>query len=822
IFERTFIIKFEQKNYRFGKHELGPQSDGETRSDDCDLRSTARFTRLKMKEKSKNAARTRREKENAEFLELAKLLPLPAAITSQLDKASVIRLTTSYLKMRDVFPDGLGDGWGTRPPPPSPHESAIREIGSLLLQTLDGFVFVVACDGKVMYITETASTHLGLSQVELTGNSIYDYIYQEDHEEMARILNLSRDEEREIRQKLEFQQHNGHYFPSTCTIEFPRWFFLRMKCVLAKRNAGLTTAGFKVIHCSGYLKVRLYNVDNASYETAIQNMGLCAVGHSLPPSGITEIKMYSNMFMFRASQDLKLIFLDVRVSPLTGYDPQDLIEKTLYQYIHYNDHDGMRCCHQKLLNKGQVTTRYYRFLTKGGGWVWMQSYATLVHNTRSSRPHCIVSVNYVLSNVQSPELKLSLEQIDCGYSNREGSAYVSTKQSASPLIAEATSPASSEHAVLNQSPVTACSRKSRSVRSSRSNRKSPYVTANGSVGSNSSESMFPSPSAIDSINNAFANESAANGGFITSNIASFASKAITWPSTPRQPHYPSYMYENSYVRPPESEVYCAEDDQKFRLSVVGPPTQALLLNSSETNYPTNSMQPLCTPDSYTVNKFPTSAESHVIHLPENYEPGSSLANDDLQELRPASLIMTPLRAEGRAMSDVLIRNTYEETETVTAIMPMFRSEVQSASEMSSNSSCSSSPIICDRNAINGPIMTSSEAKSSTSVIRQFTESPSTSPTYSSCSVTSQAHMHNSRYFTLASTVANSATSDALNQTSDEHSGCVSGYTCNCRSGSNCNGTCVSPSVPVTESVAGYTSVIVDAQQYNFATSANSF
>lgn len=59
-----------------------------------------------MRERSKNAARIRRENENTEFLELAKLLPLPSAITSQLDKASVIRLTTSYLKMRHVFPDG--------------------------------------------------------------------------------------------------------------------------------------------------------------------------------------------------------------------------------------------------------------------------------------------------------------------------------------------------------------------------------------------------------------------------------------------------------------------------------------------------------------------------------------------------------------------------------------------------------------------------------------------------------------------------------------------------------------------------------------------
>uniref|UniRef100_A0A3Q1IPF4 BHLH domain-containing protein n=1 Tax=Anabas testudineus TaxID=64144 RepID=A0A3Q1IPF4_ANATE len=45
------------------------------------------------KEKSRDAARSRRGKENFEFYELAKMLPLPGAITSQLDKASIIRLT---------------------------------------------------------------------------------------------------------------------------------------------------------------------------------------------------------------------------------------------------------------------------------------------------------------------------------------------------------------------------------------------------------------------------------------------------------------------------------------------------------------------------------------------------------------------------------------------------------------------------------------------------------------------------------------------------------------------------------------------------------
>lgn len=58
------------------------------------------------KEKSRDAARSRRGKENFEFYELAKMLPLPAAITSQLDKASIIRLTISYLKLREFSMHG--------------------------------------------------------------------------------------------------------------------------------------------------------------------------------------------------------------------------------------------------------------------------------------------------------------------------------------------------------------------------------------------------------------------------------------------------------------------------------------------------------------------------------------------------------------------------------------------------------------------------------------------------------------------------------------------------------------------------------------------
>uniref|UniRef100_A0A1A8HLS5 Single-minded homolog 1b n=1 Tax=Nothobranchius kuhntae TaxID=321403 RepID=A0A1A8HLS5_NOTKU len=231
--------------------------------------------------------------------------------------------------MRIVFPQGLGEAWGHTSRTRS-LDNIGRELGSHLLQTLDGFIFVVAPDGKIMYISETASVHLGLSQVELTGNSIYEYVHPADHDEMTAVLTPH-------------QPYHSHFVQE---YEVERSFFLRMNC--------------------GTLSTSL---------------------------------------------DMKLIFLDSRVAELTGYEPQDLIEKTLYHHVHSCDIFHLRCAHHLLLVKGQVTTKYYRFLAKQGGWVWVQSYATIVHNSRSSRPHCIVSVNYVLTDTEYKGLQLSLDQM---------------------------------------------------------------------------------------------------------------------------------------------------------------------------------------------------------------------------------------------------------------------------------------------------------------------------------------------------------------------------------------------------------------------------
>lgn len=65
-----------------------------------------RVSSERRKEKSRDAARCRRGKESEVFYHLAQELPLPHSVSSSLDKASIMRLAISYLRMRILLNAG--------------------------------------------------------------------------------------------------------------------------------------------------------------------------------------------------------------------------------------------------------------------------------------------------------------------------------------------------------------------------------------------------------------------------------------------------------------------------------------------------------------------------------------------------------------------------------------------------------------------------------------------------------------------------------------------------------------------------------------------
>ncbi len=49
-----------------------------------------------------------------------------------------------------------------------------------------------------------------------------------------------------------------------------------------------------------------------------------------------------------------------------------------------------------VLNKGQVLTDYYRLMNKHGGYIWIQSCATVICNAKNAEDQNIITINYVL------------------------------------------------------------------------------------------------------------------------------------------------------------------------------------------------------------------------------------------------------------------------------------------------------------------------------------------------------------------------------------------------------------------------------------------
>uniref|UniRef100_A0A671PHP4 Neuronal PAS domain-containing protein 3 n=1 Tax=Sinocyclocheilus anshuiensis TaxID=1608454 RepID=A0A671PHP4_9TELE len=397
------------------------------------------------KEKSRDAARSRRGKENFEFYELAKMLPLPGAITSQLDKASIIRLTISYLKMRDFTNQG-DPPWNLRfegPPPntsvkaigsqrrrsPSAVATEIFEphLGSHILQSLDGFVFALNKEGRFLYISETVSIYLGLSQVELAGSSVFDYVHPGDHVEMAEQLGMKLPPGRGLLSQGGGAEDGASSASSSSHSETPepvesnspsllspdnileRSFFVRMKSTLTKRGVHIKSSGYKVIHITGRLRIRMALTHSRSVPNQI--MGMVVVAHALPPPTINEVRIDCQMFVTRVNMDLNIVYCENRISDYMDLTPVDIVGKRCYQFIHAEDVEGIRQSHLDLLNKGQCVTKYYRWIQKNGGYIWIQSSATIAINTKNANEKNIIWVNYVLSNPEYKDTPMDIAQL---------------------------------------------------------------------------------------------------------------------------------------------------------------------------------------------------------------------------------------------------------------------------------------------------------------------------------------------------------------------------------------------------------------------------
>lgn len=345
------------------------------------------------KEKSRDAARCRRSKETEVFYELAHELPLPHSISSHLDKASIMRLAISFLRTHKLLSSVCSETESEAEPD--------QQMDNLYLKALEGFIAVVTQDGDMIFLSENISKFMGLTQVELTGHSIFDFTHPCDHEEIRENLSLK----------------NGSGFgKKSKDISTERDFFMRMKCTVTNRGrtVNLKSATWKVLHCTGQVKVYSSCPPHSSVCSYKEPLLSCLIIMCEPiqhPSHM-DIPLDSKTFLSRHGMDMKFTYCDDRITELVGYHPEELLGRSAYEFYHALDSENMTKSHQNLCTKGQVVSSQYRMLAKHGGYVWLETQGTVIYNPRNLQPQCIMCVNYVLSEIEKNDVVFSMDQTE--------------------------------------------------------------------------------------------------------------------------------------------------------------------------------------------------------------------------------------------------------------------------------------------------------------------------------------------------------------------------------------------------------------------------
>ncbi|XP_077919198.1 hypoxia-inducible factor 3-alpha isoform X6 [Halichoerus grypus] len=271
------------------------------------------------KEKSRDAARSRRSQETEVLYQLAHTLPFARGVSAHLDKASIMRLTISYLRMHRLCAAGEWNQVG----------AGGEALDACYLKALEGFVMVLTAEGDMAYLSENVSKHLGLSQLELIGHSIFDFIHPCDQEELQDALTP---QQSLSKKKLEAPTE--------------RCFSLRMKSTLTSRGRtlNLKAATWKVLHCSGHM--RAYKPPTQTSPAGSPNSEpplqcLVLICEAIPHPGSLEPPLGRGAFLSRHSLDMKFTYCDERIAEVAGYSPDDLIGCSAYEYIHALDSDAV-------------------------------------------------------------------------------------------------------------------------------------------------------------------------------------------------------------------------------------------------------------------------------------------------------------------------------------------------------------------------------------------------------------------------------------------------------------------------------------------------
>uniref|UniRef100_A0A8C7ZI83 Basic helix-loop-helix ARNT like 2 n=1 Tax=Oryzias sinensis TaxID=183150 RepID=A0A8C7ZI83_9TELE len=331
----------------------------------------------------------RRDKMNNLIDKLSAMIPTCNPMSRKLDKLTVLRMAVQHLKSLK----GSSNSFSEASCKPSflPDE----ELKHLVLKAADGFLFVVGCDrGKIIFVSESITKILNYSRTELIGQSLFDYIHPKDIGKVKEQLSASESHPRErlidAKTGLQVQADLPVGATRLCS-GARRSFFCRVKynkiaVKSEEKDSHPNTSKKKesqkycTVYCTGYMRSWPTSQLGAEGEGEVDKQDssqfscLVAVGrvhNSSSPQLNGEVKVKPTEFITRYAMDGKFTFVD-----------QSEVSFSLVVVLR---------------SKDKIETNCYKFKTKYGSFVTLQSQWFSFINPWTKEVEYIVSTNTVVS-----------------------------------------------------------------------------------------------------------------------------------------------------------------------------------------------------------------------------------------------------------------------------------------------------------------------------------------------------------------------------------------------------------------------------------------
>ncbi|XP_038563873.1 neuronal PAS domain-containing protein 2 isoform X4 [Micropterus salmoides] len=349
------------------------------------------------KDRAKRASRNKSEKKrrdqfNVLIKELCTMLQ-GQGHPRKMDKSTILQRTIDFLqKQKDMTAQNetcdVRQDW-------KPSFLSNEEFTQLMLEALDGFLIALTTDGNIIYVSDSVSSLIGHLPSDMVDQNILNFLPEREHGEVYKLLSSH---------MLMTDPIAADFMNSEAHIEFC--------CHLARSNIDpkeppvyeyVKFVGDFKFHnnvptssCNG-LELTLPRSLQSSLE---EQVCLIATVRLVTPQFLKDlcnVEDPCDEFTSRHSLEWKFLFLDHRASPIIGYLPFEVLGTSGYDYYHVDDLELIAQCHKQLMQFGKGKSCYYRFLTKGQQWIWLQTHYYITYHQWNSKPEFIVCTHTVVS-----------------------------------------------------------------------------------------------------------------------------------------------------------------------------------------------------------------------------------------------------------------------------------------------------------------------------------------------------------------------------------------------------------------------------------------